>query len=248
MRKYLLPASVLTVAGTVLPVSAQTFSDYLVEDSWNPPDGIAISCTAGADYWSIDGDPLFISMWLTLRDPAGRTLASWAGSRQGHIENTVATTVVWGELTPGAYGCNARYDVGVERDYGWYLWPYGLRKDTIEGTAFWGLGNYRTDLTWQVTAVDGRDWNAGGAPVNEWYIDDPRNGCNLQVQTASTYTNTAGRFSDCYGTGCLQLPPIPACQQNPSCETWKTQQIRVANADFFHPVRFTCYRAEILRE
>ncbi len=228
-------------------VEAQYFSDYMAEQSWNPPGGITISCTAGADYWSMDGDPLYLAMWMSIRTPSGATLDSWIGAGQGHIDHTLTVTVNWYDMVAGYYICNVMYQPGPERNGYWYLAPHDLRKDTIEGTTYWGLGDYRTDLTWQVVAINGVDWNAGGAPVNESFTVHDPNACNISVQTSSTYTNAGGRFVDCYGNACISAQPIPACQLDPTCETWTTQQIRVVNEDFYHFVRIACDRAEILR-
>jgi hypothetical protein len=124
--------------------------------------------------------------------------------------------------------------------------PGGLKSIPPDTTTYQGLGAYAHSRIWQVYLLDGTTRWQYVAPVTESFSPAP-GGCNLTILTATTKTNSVGRFTDCYGSLCLNLPPIPACAVDPNCSTSKTQTISVMGVPFSHTVTFRCTGVSISR-
>lgn len=111
------------------------------------------------------------------------------------------------------------------------------------------IGDYTRGRTWQVLDQSGAPWNYGGAAVNENYTPVAgQNGCNIQIRTAQTTTNSNGAFSDCYGN-CSGSETIPACTTlaSPNCTSAFTQTITVAGKPFNVSVTYGCWDVTVVR-
>lgn len=190
---------------------------------------------------------------ITLISPSGRQAQGSSSGLQASATISLGSECgTYTAVTRGTYNCSCFHwqlaAFGGATSI-WIPYPGDLRSRPPDQTVVQSVGAYAHQRTWQVYHLDGETPWQFVAPVTENFQPafPDSNGCRLTVKQATTSTNNVGRFTDCYGSVCVNEPPIGLCVQGLNCISSFTQTISVMGVPFPHLVVYGCNSVAISR-